>query len=108
VRAACPALLDEPNVRDAFARFTLPQLLAFIAVADGIVSASTDQWMTVMTFKTDGNHRCNCINTIAVGKADATSHFAPQNHQLTSEHGILCLKPDLRLEWRDQDGQDKI
>jgi len=41
VRTACPALLAEPNVTDAFGRFTLPQLLAFIAAADGIVSAST-------------------------------------------------------------------
>jgi ADP-heptose:LPS heptosyltransferase len=41
VRAACPALLAEPSVTDAFGRFTLPQLLAFIAAADGIVSAST-------------------------------------------------------------------
>jgi hypothetical protein len=44
---------------------------------------------------------------IAVDKADATSHIAPQNNQLISERGVLCLKPDLRLEWRDQDGQDK-
>ena len=41
VRADCPALLAEPNVIDAFGRFTLPQLLAFIAAADGMVSAST-------------------------------------------------------------------
>ena len=41
VRTACPALLTVPNVTDAFGRFTLPQLLAFIAAADGIVSAST-------------------------------------------------------------------
>ena len=41
VRTACPALLAEPNVTDAFGRFALPQLLAFIAAADGIVSAST-------------------------------------------------------------------
>ncbi len=41
VRTACPALLAEPSVTDAFGRFTLPQLLPFIAAADGIVSAST-------------------------------------------------------------------
>jgi hypothetical protein len=45
---------------------------------------------------------------IAVGKADATSDLAPQNNQLISERGVLCLKPDLRLEWRDQDGQENI
>ena len=41
MRTACPALLAEPNVTDAFGRFTLPQLLAFIAAADGMVSPST-------------------------------------------------------------------
>jgi heptosyltransferase III len=41
VRTTCPALLAEPKVTDAFGRFTLPQLLAFIAAADGMVSAST-------------------------------------------------------------------
>jgi ADP-heptose:LPS heptosyltransferase len=41
VRAACPALLTEPNVTDTFGRFTLPQLLALIAAADGLVGAGT-------------------------------------------------------------------
>lgn len=41
VRAACPALLAAPNVTDAFGRFSLPQLLAFIAAADGLVGAGT-------------------------------------------------------------------
>jgi hypothetical protein len=44
---------------------------------------------------------------IAVGQADATSYLPPQNNQLISERGVLCLKPARRLEWRDQDGQDK-
>jgi hypothetical protein len=39
--------------------------------------------------------------------ADATSYLPPQNNQLISERGVL-LKPVPRLEWRDQDGQDKI
>jgi heptosyltransferase III len=41
VRAACPALLAEPHVTDTFGRFDLSQLLAFIAAADGMVSAGT-------------------------------------------------------------------
>ncbi len=41
VRANCPALLAEPNVTDTFGRFDLPQLLPFIAAADGMVSGST-------------------------------------------------------------------
>jgi ADP-heptose:LPS heptosyltransferase len=41
VRSACPALMAEPNVTDVFGRFDLPQLLPFIAAADGMVSAST-------------------------------------------------------------------
>jgi heptosyltransferase-3 len=41
VRAECPALLAEANVTDTSGRFSLPQLLAFIAAADGMVSAST-------------------------------------------------------------------
>ena len=30
---------------------------------------------------------------------------APQVIQLMSKHRVLSLKPQLRLEWRDQDGQ---
>jgi heptosyltransferase III len=41
VRASCPALLAEPNVTDTFGRFSMSQLIAFFAAADGMVSAST-------------------------------------------------------------------
>jgi ADP-heptose:LPS heptosyltransferase len=41
VRAACPALLAERHVTDTFGRFTLPQLLSFIAAADGLVGPGT-------------------------------------------------------------------
>ena len=34
-----------------------------------------------------------------------SSHLPPQHNQLISERGVLCLKPALRLEWRDQGGQ---
>jgi hypothetical protein len=30
-----------------------------------------------------------------------------QHHHLVSERSIFGFKPDLRLEWRDQDDQDK-
>jgi hypothetical protein len=38
---------------------------------------------------------------------DAATKRAPQNNQLMSERGVLSLKPDLRLEWRGQDGQNE-
>ena len=41
VKSACPALLRERNVTDAFGHFDVGQLLPFIAAADGMVSAST-------------------------------------------------------------------
>ena len=44
---------------------------------------------------------------IAVRKSGAVAHLTPQNDQLMSECHVLCLKPALRLEWRDQDGQDE-
>jgi hypothetical protein len=31
----------------------------------------------------------------------------PQNNQLMSKHRVLSLKPQLRLEWRGQDGQSE-
>ena len=37
---------------------------------------------------------------IAVREGDATAHLALQHDQLMSERGILCFKPDLRLEER--------
>jgi hypothetical protein len=44
---------------------------------------------------------------IAVSKADTTRHLSPQHNQLISERGVLCFKLALRLEWRDNDGQEK-
>jgi hypothetical protein len=34
-------------------------------------------------------------------------HLTPQNDQLMPENRILCLKPNLRLKWRCQNGQDE-
>jgi len=31
----------------------------------------------------------------------------PQNNQLMSKHRVLGFKPQLRLEWRGQDGQNE-
>jgi hypothetical protein len=42
-----------------------------------------------------------------VRQPDATMHPAPQDNQLMSKHRVLGFKPQLRLEWRGQDGQDE-
>ena len=42
---------------------------------------------------------------IVVGEPNAAVLLTPQNDQLMSERCILGLKPALRLEWREQDGQ---
>jgi hypothetical protein len=42
-----------------------------------------------------------------VGKPDATMKPTPQDNQLTSKHRVLSFKPQLRLEWRGQDGQNE-
>ncbi len=33
--------------------------------------------------------------------------LTPQDNQLMSKHRILSFKPQLRLEWRGQDGQNE-
>src|ERR1700722_13108226 len=40
-----------------------------------------------------------------VRKPDATRQPTPQDIQLMSKHRVLSFKPQLRLEWRGQDGQ---
>src|SRR5882757_10486101 len=42
-----------------------------------------------------------------VREPDATMQPTPQNNQLMSKHRVLSLKPQLRLEWRGQDGQSE-
>jgi hypothetical protein len=44
---------------------------------------------------------------IIVREPDATVQPTPQNNQLMSKHRVLSLKPQLRLEWRGQDGQSE-
>ena len=42
-----------------------------------------------------------------VREPDATMQPAPQDNQLMSKHRVLGFKPQLRLEWRGQDGQNE-
>src|SRR4030088_2809580 len=42
-----------------------------------------------------------------VREPDATMQPTPQNNQLMSKHRVLSLKPQLRLEWRGQDGHNE-
>jgi hypothetical protein len=42
-----------------------------------------------------------------VREPDATMQPAPQHNQLLSKHRVLSFKPQLRLEWRGQDGQNE-
>ena len=44
---------------------------------------------------------------IAVCESNTATQLAPQNNQLMSQHRVLSFKPQLRLEWRDQDGQNE-
>src|ERR1700730_8314276 len=42
-----------------------------------------------------------------VREPDATMQPAPQDNQLMSKHRVLSFKPQLRLKWRGQDGQNE-
>jgi hypothetical protein len=42
-----------------------------------------------------------------VGEPDATLQPTLQDNQLMSKHRVLSFKPQLRLEWRGQDGQSE-
>ena len=42
-----------------------------------------------------------------VREPDATRQPTPQDNQLMSKHRVLSFKPQLRLEWRGQDGQNE-
>jgi hypothetical protein len=44
---------------------------------------------------------------IIVREPDATVQPTPQDNQLMSKHRVLSFKPQLRLEWRGQDGQNE-
>src|SRR6202161_3590338 len=42
-----------------------------------------------------------------VREPDATMQPAPQDNQLMSKHRVLSFKPQLRLEWRGQNGENE-
>jgi hypothetical protein len=42
-----------------------------------------------------------------VREPEATMQSTPQDNQLMSKHRILSFKPQLRLEWRGQAGQNE-
>jgi hypothetical protein len=42
-----------------------------------------------------------------VREPDATRQPTPHDIQLMSKHRVLSLKPQLRLKWRGQDGQNE-
>ena len=42
-----------------------------------------------------------------VSEPDATLQSPLQDHQLMSKRRVLSFKPQLRLEWRGQDGQSE-
>jgi hypothetical protein len=42
-----------------------------------------------------------------VREPDATTPPTPQDNQLMSKHRVLSLKPQLRLEWRGQNGENE-
>jgi hypothetical protein len=42
-----------------------------------------------------------------VRQPDATVQATPRDNQLMSKHRVLSLKPQLRLEWQAQDGQNE-
>ena len=44
---------------------------------------------------------------VVVREPDATRQPTPQDNQLMSKHRVLSFKPQLRLEWRGQDGQNE-
>src|SRR6476619_7092483 len=44
---------------------------------------------------------------IMVREPDAAMQPTPQDNQLMSKHRVLGFKPQLRLEWRGQDGQNE-
>ena len=44
---------------------------------------------------------------IIVREPDATMQTTPQDNQLMSKHRVLRPKPQLRLDWRGQDGQNE-
>src|SRR4030081_3933496 len=49
----------------------------------------------------------NLEPAIIVREPDGTMQPTPQDNRLMSKHRVFSLKPQLRLEWRGQDGQNE-
>src|SRR5260370_19316292 len=54
-----------------------------------------------------GKSACPEEPAIMVREPDATMQPAPQDNQLMSKYRVLSFKPQLRLQWRGQDGQNE-
>src|SRR6202011_3239776 len=52
-------------------------------------------------------HQLDKEPAIMVREPDATMQPTLQGNQLMSKHRVLSFKPQLRLEWRGQDGQNE-
>jgi hypothetical protein len=63
--------------------------------------------MIVRTCRIEGNQRLQLDKepAIMVRRPDATMEPAPHDIQPMLKHRVLSFKPQLRLEWRGQDGQ---
>jgi hypothetical protein len=65
--------------------------------------------MIVRTFRIDGNQRYSWIKNQRswFREPDVTMQPTLQDNQLMSKHRVLGFRPQLRLEWRGQDGQNE-
>src|ERR1700687_5129919 len=65
--------------------------------------------MIVRTFRIDGKPAIQLDKepAIIVREPDATMQPTLQDNQLMSKHRVLSFKPQLRLEWRGQHGQNE-
>jgi hypothetical protein len=65
--------------------------------------------MIVIALRIDGNHRYrhDQEQAIPIRELDATTHPSLQHNQLMSQCRVLCLKSALRLERRDEQGQEE-
>jgi hypothetical protein len=63
----------------------------------------------VRTFRIDGNQPIQLDKepAIIVPEPDATMQPTLQDNQLMSKRRVLSFRPQLRLEWRGQDGQNE-
>jgi hypothetical protein len=60
-------------------------------------------WPKLQWVGANGSSRPGTIKA----RRSAWSRFASHDNQLMSKQRVLSLKPQLRLEWRGQDGQNE-